>query len=217
VGEIDALLTPAPQPAEISNPGSVDTTSPLTFSEIVAWANAGATTPELIIALHHDGITPADAARPVAGPDGNPTTIAAALEQGAIPPYDAAAVCATWPGRGWCYHPDRFAWATRIDPDTLAGIARRHATIDDIDDQPLGARMAAELSRQAPRHIGIDLIVAPTSRRPTRGWDDGLPPELFAAAAAATADAIANPARDPLAGYANRWLSGELDVLAALT
>ena len=37
-------------------------------------------------------------------------TIISAIEQGKIPPYDAPAVCATYPGEGWRYDSDRFCW-----------------------------------------------------------------------------------------------------------
>lgn len=200
-------------------PASAAELAPLQFTDVIAWAQAGVTNPDVATALHAEGVTAEQAATPVVGLDGIPTTVAAAVEQGHIPAYDAPTVCATWPGVGWTFHPDRFAWSRRLDADTLAAIVREHAPegFCDPGTAKLGARMAAELARQAHRHIGIDLIVARGDSPPAPGWADGLPGALFRHAATATTEAIADPAADPLADYARRWLVGDVDILTSIS
>lgn len=191
-------LVPKPQPQ-------------VSLAEIQSWAKAGSTNPDVILALRKEGITPGEVTRTIVV-DGEPKTIISAIENGKIPAYDAAAVCALYPGEGWSFDPERFCFERPLPVQALARLAREHAAADlvrDPGDESLGARMATELMRQSADFLGIDLVITRGPDGPVfmDEWDSELPAELFEKAALETAKAVSD-SDDPLRFFANRWLKG---------
>ena len=184
--------------------------------EVATWAKAGATNPDVILALRKEAVTPGEVTRRVIAESGDEVTIIAAIEQGQIPAYDAAAVCATWPGEGWRFDAERFCWERSLPVQVLARLVRAnaaHELVDDPGDERLGARMAIELMRQSPEEVGIDLLVGKAQPSPVEeDWAAALPGDLFEKAAVSAARAVNDP-DDPFALWAHRWLAGETPFL----
>ena len=89
------------------------------------WSDDGV---ELVQLLRAQAITPQEVSRLVVDEDGLEMTIISAIEQGKIPPYDAPAVCATYPGEGWRYDSDRFCWERPLPIHVLARIVRHRSS-----------------------------------------------------------------------------------------
>ena len=223
--EIDELFgTAGPAPkSQVSRPDPVEAAKqlhpssspeappPATPFEVVAWAKAGATSVELVHLLRSQAITPQEVARLVVDEEGQEMTIISAIEQGKIPPYDAPAVCATYPGEGWRYDADRFCWERALPIHALARIVRTEAAGElarDPGDPKLAARLAAEIAKRSSDEIGIDLIIAKGSDTPIdNSWAEELPAGFLADCAHTTAEAFSSP-DDLLSLYAARWLKG---------
>ena len=208
--DIEELIKPASQ--EAIKPALADASAPtITTSELASWAKAGATNADAVLALLKEGIAPGEVTKTVVV-DGKERTILWAIEHGRIRAFDAAAVCAFWPGEGWTFSSERFCYERPMPVEVLARLARAHAGAElapDIDDERLGARMAAEIMRQSSDVFGIDLVITRGPDAPVvlESWDSELPPELFELAAKETAQAVGSR-EDPLHNFAERWLSG---------
>ena len=117
----------------------------MTLHETALWAKTGCVNPDIILALRSQGIVPFEVSRQVSDESGGEMTIMSAIETGKIPTYDVATACATYPGTGWFYDAERFAWSRRLSTRFLSGLVRNNlpnSIIRDPGDDELGARMA---------------------------------------------------------------------------